>query len=252
MGLVDQQRHPRPIGLGQVDLALQLGVQHAQDEQQAGLAVLGADRAQVGVDDQDVARLDDLPQRNLGRVVKNRRSGGTPVRPEILLRGASRRSATRLVAMRRSSGSSERKNSAVWSRSGWSAQAAATAMRNSSFAGPQEGVDVLEPRAASLLGGERDRADHGVVEVAAGGLEDLVFVDVEQGGDDVVGDLGGLDRQRPVTDRPQRADPERGMPEVQVPHALAAVRRGIRRQMRELGLGVDDDRRRVLASMSLR
>ena len=40
--------------------------------------------------------------------LKNRLSGGTPVRPEILLRGASSRSATRLVAMRRSSGSSER------------------------------------------------------------------------------------------------------------------------------------------------
>ena len=67
--------------------------------------------------------------------LKNRRSGGTPVSPEILLRGASSRSATRLVAMRRSSGSSERKNSAVWSRSGWSAHASATALRNSSLAG---------------------------------------------------------------------------------------------------------------------
>ena len=67
--------------------------------------------------------------------LKNRLSGGTPVSPEILLRGASRRSATRLVAIRRSSGSSDRKNSAVWSRSGWSAHASATALRNSSFAG---------------------------------------------------------------------------------------------------------------------
>ena len=67
--------------------------------------------------------------------VFKRRSGGTPVRPEILLRGASRRSATRLVAMRRSSGSSERKNSAVWSRSGWSAHASETVARKSSLAG---------------------------------------------------------------------------------------------------------------------
>ena len=135
MRLVDEQRHPRPLGLGQVDLALQLRVQHPQDEQHAGLAVLGPDRAHVGVDDQDVPGLDDLPEGTSVGWLKNRLSGGTPVRPEILLRGASRRSATRLVAMRRSSGSSERKNSAVWSRSGWSAHASATAFRNSSFAG---------------------------------------------------------------------------------------------------------------------
>ena len=115
------------------------------------------------------------------------------------------------------------------------------------MAGPQERVDVLEPGAASLLGGDRDRADHGVGEVAAGGLVDLVLVDVEQRGDDVVGDLRGLDRERPVADRSQRAHPERGPAEVQEPHALAAVRRGHpQADARELGLGVDHDRRGVL------
>ena len=68
--LVDEQRHARAFGLGEVDLALQLRVQHPQDEQHARLAVLGPDRAHVGVDDQDVARLDDLPQRDVGGVVE--------------------------------------------------------------------------------------------------------------------------------------------------------------------------------------
>ena len=79
--LVDEQRHPRAVGLGQVDLALELGVQHSQDEQHARLAVLGPDRAHVGVDDQDVPGLDDLPQRHVGRVVEEpsqRRHAGEP------------------------------------------------------------------------------------------------------------------------------------------------------------------------------
>ena len=67
--------------------------------------------------------------------LKNRRNGGTPISPEILLRGASIRSATRPGLIRRSSGSSERKNSAVWSRSGSVAQASATIARKSSRAG---------------------------------------------------------------------------------------------------------------------
>ena len=118
--------------------------------------------------------------------LKKRRSGGTPVRPATLLRGASRRSATGLVARRRSSGSSERKNSAVWSRSGWSAQASADGGAEVVLGRAQQRVDVLEASAAALgAGGERDRADHRVVEVAAGGLEDLVLVDVQQRGDDV-------------------------------------------------------------------
>ena len=50
--------------------------------------------------------------------LKNRRSAGTWVRPAILLRGASRRWAVALPAIRSSSGSSEEKNAAVWSRSG--------------------------------------------------------------------------------------------------------------------------------------
>jgi len=60
--------------------------------------------------------------------------------------------------------------------------------------GQQQAVDVLELRAPVLLGGERDRADDGVVEVAARGLEDLVLVDVQQRRDDVVGDRRGLQR----------------------------------------------------------
>jgi len=68
--LVDGERHPRSISLGKADLALELGVEHPQDEVHARAAVLGPDLTHVRVDNQDVARLDDLPQRNVGRVVK--------------------------------------------------------------------------------------------------------------------------------------------------------------------------------------
>jgi hypothetical protein len=99
----------------------------------------------------------------------------------------------------------------------------------------KERVDVLEPRAAGLPLGDRDRADHRVIEVAAGGLVDLVLVDVQERGDDVLGELCGLDRERPVADQPQRAHPERGAPEVEKPHSLAAIgRRHAQTDAREL------------------
>ena len=91
--------------------------------------------------------------------------------------------------------------------------------------GPQEGVDVFEAGAALVAVGDRDRADHGVVEVAARGLVDLVLVDVQQRGDDVLGDLRGLDRERPVADQSERRHSERGVSEVQEPDAFAAVGR---------------------------
>jgi hypothetical protein len=88
-------------------------VEHPQDEQHARLAVLGADRAQFASTIR-MSRASMISRSGMSvGWLKNRRSGGTPVSPEILLRGASSRSATRLVAIRRSSGSSQRKNSAV-------------------------------------------------------------------------------------------------------------------------------------------
>ncbi len=68
--LVDQQRHAGTVGLGEVDLALHLGVQEPEQEVHAGLAVLLADRAHVRVDEQDVAGVDDLPQRDVGGVAE--------------------------------------------------------------------------------------------------------------------------------------------------------------------------------------
>ena len=79
--LVDEQRDARPVGLGEVDLALHLAVQRAQEEVHARLAVVLADRAHVRVDDQHVARLEDLPQRDVGGVVEEasqRRHAGQP------------------------------------------------------------------------------------------------------------------------------------------------------------------------------
>ena len=160
--------------------------------------------------------------------LKKRRSGGTPVRPEILLRGASSRSATRLVAMRRSSGSSEAEELGGLVEVGLVGARLGDCRAELVLGGAQERVDVLELGAASLSVGDRDRADHGVVEVAARGLVDLVLVDVQERGDDVLGDLRGLDRQRPVADQPQRRHPERRVAEVEEPDALAAVARGDR------------------------
>ena len=110
----------------------------------------------------------------------------------------------------------------------------------------QQAVDVLELRPPLLALGERDRADHRVVQVAAAALKDLVLVDVQQRGDDVLGDRRRLVGQRPVAAEPQRAHPERRMPEIQEPDALATVgRREPQAQPAELALGVDDDDRRV-------
>ena len=70
VGFVGEQRDARAVGLGPADLALELGVEHAQDEVHARLAVLGADRGHVGVDDQDVAGLDDVAERDVAGVVE--------------------------------------------------------------------------------------------------------------------------------------------------------------------------------------
>ena len=226
VGLVDEQRHAWALGLGQVDLALQLGVQHPEDEQHAGLAVLGADRAHVGVDDQDVAGLDDLPQGDVGGVVEEapeRRDAGQAgdlVARRVQAFGDAAGGHAQVVGQL---GAVELGGlvevGLVGARLG--DRASELVLRR-----PQQAVDVLEPGASSLFGGDRDRADDCVVEVAARGLVDLVLVDVEQRGDDVVGDLRGLDRERPVADQPQRAHPERRAAEVEEPDPLAAVGRG--------------------------
>ena len=244
--LVDEQRDARPVGLGQVDLALHLGVQHAQHEVHARLAVVLPDRAHVGVDDQHVARLDDVAERDVGGVVEEapqRRHAGQPA---TLLRGASRRWATALPAMRRSSGSSDAEERGGLVEVGLVGARLGDGVAEVLLHRQQQAVDVLELRAPLLALGERDRADHRVVEVAAAALEDLVLVDVQQRGDDVVGDRRRLDRQRPVAAEPQRAHPERRVPEVQEPDALATVgRREPQAQPAELALGVEDDDRRV-------
>ena len=188
--------------------------------------------------------------------LKKRRSGGTPVRPEILLRGASRRSATRLVARREVVGELGAEELGGLVEVGLVGAGLGDGGAEVVLGRAQQRVDVLElRRAASCLAGEGDRADDGVVEVAARGLEDLVGVDVQQRGDDVVGDRRGL--RAPAGRSPgsaQRAHAERGSAEVQEPDALAAVgRREAQAQARELALGVDDDRsRRRSSRMSLR
>ena len=88
VGFVGEQRDARAVGFGAADLALELGVEHAQDEVHAGLAVLGADRGHVGVDDQDVAGVDDVGERDVAGVVEEapqRRDAGEPA--DLVARG---------------------------------------------------------------------------------------------------------------------------------------------------------------------
>ena len=233
--LVDDQRHPRPLAFGEADLALELGVEHAQDEEHAGLAVLGADRGHVRVDDQDVAGLDDLPQRNVGGVVEEASEGWDAGEAGDLVAG-------RVEAFGDAAGRHSQVVGQLGAEElGGLVEVGLVGARLGDlcaelvFGGAQEGIDVFEAGAALVAVGDRDRADHGVVEIAARGLVDLVLVDVQQRGDDVLGDLRGLDRQRPVADQPQRRHPERGMPEVEEPDAFAAVgRRDPQADAREL------------------
>ena len=223
--LVNQQRHPRAIALGQVHLALQLRVEHPQDEQHARLAVVGPDRGHVRVHDHDVARLDDLPQWNVGGMVEEPSQRGDAHQPRDLVArrvhplGHAPRAHPQIVGQL---GAEEfrRLVQIGLRRAGLGDDRPEVVPRR-----PQQRVDVLELRAALLLEGDRDRADHRVVQVAARGLIDLVLVDVEQRGDDVLGDLRRLDRQRTVADQPQRVHPERRVPQVEKPHPLAAVGR---------------------------
>ena len=80
-----------------------------------------------------------------------------------------------------------------------SAQACADRVAELLVGGLQQPVDVLEGRAALLAVGERERPDHRVIQVPPRGREQLVLVDVQQRGDDVLGDLRGLEGQRPLT-----------------------------------------------------
>ena len=249
VGFVGDQRDARPFGFGEPDLALQLGVEHAQDEVHARLAVVGADGGHVGVDDQDVAGADDVAEGDVAGVVEEasqRRNAGEPAdlvaRGVEPLRGRARgelqvlwqfgaEELGRLVQVGRVGAGLVDRGAGVGL--GWHQQA----------------VDVLEAGAAVVFGGERDRADDRVVEVAARGLEDLVLVDVQQGGDHVVGDRGRFQRQRVGAGEAQRAHPERGVAEVQVPEPLGRVRRcEAQAQPAELALGVQDDHGGVLVA----
>jgi len=68
--LVDQQRHPWPLSFRQRHLPLHLAMQHPEHEHQHRLDVVVADPSLGTVDDQDVARLDDLPHGDVRRVVE--------------------------------------------------------------------------------------------------------------------------------------------------------------------------------------
>ena len=247
VGFVGEQRDARAVGFGPVDLALELGVQHAQHEVHARLAVFGADRGHVGVDDQDVAGLDDVAEGDVAGVVEEpsqRRDAGEQADlvaggVEPLGGGA----AGELEVVREFG--AEELGGLV--EVGGVGAGLVDGVAEVGLLGQQQVVDVLELGAPVLLGGERERADDGVVEVAARGLEDLVLVDVQQRGDDVVGDRGRLQRQRVAAGEPQRAHAEQRVAEVQEPDVLAAVGRGEpQAQAAELALGVEHDHGRVV------
>jgi len=199
---VDDQRHPRPVAFGEVDLALQLGVEHAQDEEHAGLAVLGADRGHVRVHDQNVSRLDDLAQRDVGGMVEEPSEWGDAGEAGDLVAGRVQSLGDAAGRHPQVVGQLGAEELGGLIEVGLVCARLGDVCAELVFGGAQEGVDVFEAGAALVAVGDRDRADDGVVEVAARGLVDLVLVDVQQGGDDVLGDLCGFDRQRPVADQP--------------------------------------------------
>ena len=196
VGFVGQQGDARAVGLGAADLALELGVQHAQDEVHAGPAVLGADRGHVGVDDQDVAGVDDVGEGDVAGVVEKAPQWGDAGEAGDLVAGgveALGGGAAGDLQVLGEFGAEELGGLVEVGRVGAGLIDGGAGV---GLGGQQELVDVFEAGAAVLFGGEGEGADDGVVEVAARGLEDLVLVDVQQRGDDVVGDRGGLQRQR--------------------------------------------------------
>ena len=157
--LVDQQGDAGTVSLGEVDLALHLGVQEPEQEVHARLAVLLADRAHVRVDQQDVAGVDDLPERDVGRVAEpaaqrrdlQQQADLVPWRVEALRGGAA--------------GELEFVGELVGEELGGLVQVGLVraglgdGRADVRFGWQQEVVDVLELGAAILPVGERDRAD---------------------------------------------------------------------------------------------
>ena len=153
MGLVGEQRDARPVALGAADLALHLGVQHAQQEVHARLGVLGADRGHVGVDDQDVAGVDDVAERDVAGVVEEapqRRDAGEPgdlVARRVEALGGGAAGQAQVVGQL---GAEELGGLVEVGRVG---AGLVDGVAEVGLVGQQQAVDVLELRAGSLLGG---------------------------------------------------------------------------------------------------
>ena len=243
VGFVDEQRHAGALALGEVDLALHLGVEHPQQEDHACLAVLLTQHGHVRVDDEDVPRLDDLAQRDVGRVVEE------PPQRWLLEQEAD------LVARRveplggRAARPVEFVGQLVAVERGGLVEVGLVRARLGDglpevlLGGEQQVVDILELGPALLALREGDRTDNRMVEVPAARHEDLVLVDIQQRGNDVVSDRSGLHRQRPVAGQSQRIHPERRSAQVEEPHPLGAIRGGRpQTDVGELALGIDHDR----------
>ncbi len=256
MALLEAERNSCAQRRRDVHLALHVRVQHSQDEVDAGDRVVLADAfslggpAHRGIHDQDVAVLDDLPERKLDRMVE-----------EVPQRGNADDAAD-LVARRPEALSRQRRSCLqkvgdlaipVFAGLVQGRRVERADRRDDLFANigadrRHQRVDVLERRALVSRGCAGERADGGVIEHVARGLEDLALVNVEKALDDVVGNTRDGARElarvaHRLRRQPQRRKAEPRIGEVQKPDALAAVGRQQRkRETGDFALGVDEDR----------
>ena len=184
---ISDQRHPRPLSLGQVHLVLHLTVEHLEDEVHAHLGVVLTDPRHVAVDQQDRPALDQVAHRHVLRVLEEALERRHPHDPVDLV--------ARRIEPRRGLVAGDLQLAGellgVEERGLLEPEPGARLrgdlpQRLAGTLGQQQAVDMLEHAVAQLrvLMGDRQRSDHRVVEVAPARLEDLPGRDRQQRGHD--------------------------------------------------------------------
>ena len=255
--LVDQQADAWPGRLVHADLAVELGVDHVDEEVDEDRRAVLAEDVGARVDDQDVVRLDHRPQRQprwMADEVAHRRVRRDE-RTELVRRRLQPVLEAREVVARERRQLVEQHLGGVaqagdllagapgglMPRVRLGAGAAIASVGGESVGRREHLVQHLE-RAAEpvLLGvraglavalvvlepGDRHRADDGAFDDVLRGLKDLVLEQIHQRVDDHSGDADELvrePRERPAGLDVQWRESEGGLGEIEVPDALGAV-----------------------------
>ncbi len=254
--LVDHEADARPGRLVHADLAVELGVDHVDEEVDEDRRAVLAEDVDARVDDEDVVRLDHRSQRQPRRMadeVAHRRVGGDE-RAELVRRWLHPVLEPGEVVAREGGQLVEQHLGRVAQSGDLLARAsgglvpgvrlgrAAIAAVGGEPVGRREHLVQHLERAAEavLLGvrpglavalgvlvpGDRHRADDRALDDVLRGLKDLVLEEIHQRVHDHPGDpheLVGELRRRPAGLDVQRREPERGLGEVEVPDAFRAV-----------------------------